>query len=230
MSKSKRNVIDPENIINNYGADAVRFFILSDSPPEKDVQWSDQGMLSSYKFVQKFWLLHQKIKNNIEENHNSKEDIVLKKFTNQLINKITHNLNNFSYNVIIANMHETYNFLHKHLENELNSNDLKHCYKKILIIFSPVLPHLINECLSEMNFDNNYSWPEIEEKYLEKTNVDYVIQINGKKRSLINAEKDLKQELLLELVKRDKLLDKYLKDISIKKIIFVKNRLMNILI
>ena len=63
MSKSKKNVIDPENIINNYGADAVRFFILSDSPPEKDVQWSDQGMLSAYKFVQKFWTLHQKIKN-----------------------------------------------------------------------------------------------------------------------------------------------------------------------
>ena len=62
MSKSKKNVIDPENIINNYGADAVRFFILSDSPPEKDVQWSEQGMLSAYKFVQKFWVLHQKIK------------------------------------------------------------------------------------------------------------------------------------------------------------------------
>ena len=127
-------------------------------------------------------------------------------------------------------MHETYNFLYKHLETELNSDDLSECYKKILIIFSPVLPHLINECLSEMNYDKNNSWPEIEKKYLEKTNVDYVIQINGKKRSLINAEKDLKQELLFELVKKDKLLDKYLKDISIKKIIFVKNRLMNILV
>ena len=172
----------------------------------------------------------KRLKINIEEKHNGKEDIVLKKFTNQLISKITHNLNNFSYNVIIANMHETYNFLYKHLETELNSDDLSECYKKILIIFSPVLPHLINECLSEMNYDKNNSWPETEKKYLEKTNVDYVIQINGKKRSLINAEKDLKQELLFELVKKDKLLDKYLKDISIKKIIFVKNRLMNILI
>ena len=63
MSKSKKNTIDPENIINNYGADAVRLFILSDSPPEKDVQWSEQGMVSSYKFLQKFWTLHQNIKN-----------------------------------------------------------------------------------------------------------------------------------------------------------------------
>ena len=81
-----------------------------------------------------------------------------------------------------------------------------------------------------MNYDKNNSWPEIEAKFLERTNIDYVIQINGKKRSLINAEKGIKQELLFELVKKDKLLDKYLKDISIKKIIFVKNRLMNILI
>ena len=131
---------------------------------------------------------------------------------------------------MIANMYETYNFLYKHLENELNSKDLKECYEKILILFSPVLPHLINECLSEMNYDKNNSWPEIEAKFLERTNIDYVIQINGKKRSLINAEKGIKQELLFELVKKDKLLDKYLKDISIKKIIFVKNRLMNILI
>ena len=65
MSKSKKNVIDPENIINNYGADAVRFFILSDSPPAKDVQWSEQGMVSAYKFVQKFWGLHLKIKKKI---------------------------------------------------------------------------------------------------------------------------------------------------------------------
>ena len=81
-----------------------------------------------------------------------------------------------------------------------------------------------------MNYDKNNSWPEADEKYLEKTNIDYVIQINGKKRSLINAEKDLEQELLFELVKKNKLLDKYLKDLSVKKIIFIKNRLMNILL
>ena len=124
MSKSKKNVIDPENIINSYGADAVRFFILSDSPPEKDVQWSDQGMLSAFKFVQKFWILHQKIKNISLEKEKENEDEVLKKYTNQLIDKITQNLNNFSYNVIIANMHETYNFLFKHFEANKNSIDL----------------------------------------------------------------------------------------------------------
>ena len=68
MSKSKKNTIDPENIIKNYGADAVRLFILSDSPPEKDVQWSDQGMMASFKFIQKFWILHNKILIKLENN------------------------------------------------------------------------------------------------------------------------------------------------------------------
>jgi len=230
MSKSKKNVIDPENIINNYGADAVRFFILSDSPPEKDVQWSDQGMLSAFKFVQKFWILHQKIKNISLQKEKGNEDLVLKKYTNQLINKITQNLNNFNYNVIIANMHETYNFLYKHFEENKNSNDLIDCYSKMLIIFSPVLPHLISECLSEIDYNDKNVWPKVEEKYLEKSEISFVIQINGKKRLLINTEKDVSESNLLDMIKKEKLLDKYLINSKIKKIIFVKNRLMNILI
>ena len=107
MSKSKKNTIDPQNIINNYGADAVRFFILSDSPPDKDVQWSEQGMISSYKFVQKFWALHKMIiEINNNESETQSEDNKLDIFTNQIINKITKNLENFHYNVIIANLHE----------------------------------------------------------------------------------------------------------------------------
>ena len=118
----------------------------------------------------------------------------------------------------------------KHIEKKINSDDLLKCYEKILIIFSPILPHLINECLEEINKNNNLIWPKVEEGYLEESKIDYVIQINGKKRSLIKAEKDLKEEILFELVKKDNLLDKYLKNLPVKKIIFVKNRLMNILL
>ena len=82
-------MIDPEFIINNYGADSVRLFILSDSPPEKDVQWSDQGMVSSFKFIQKFWNLHKKIKNFSKNEVNETNDLELNKFTNQIIQKLT---------------------------------------------------------------------------------------------------------------------------------------------
>ena len=152
------------------------------------------------------------------------------KFTNQLIHKITQNLENFSYNVIIANMHETYNLLIKHLEEKTNSKDLLACYKKILVVFSPVLPHLTNECLEELKINENLEWPNTDKKYLVEDKIEYVIQINGKKRSLISAINDVEEKVLLEIVKNDTLVNKYLKDTKIKKIIFVKNRLMNILL
>ena len=117
MSKSKKNTIDPEEIIKSYGADAVRLFILSDSPPEKDVQWSEQGMNASYKFVQKFWALHQKIVTRAKSKSNiANED--LEEFTNQIINKINISLNKFSYNVIVANLHEIYNYLIKLMDDQ----------------------------------------------------------------------------------------------------------------
>jgi len=231
MSKSKKNVIDPESIINNYGADSVRLFILSDSPPEKDVQWSEQGMISSYKFIQKLWILHLKIKNKLSKEKNEiTNDLELNKFTNQLIHKITNNLESFSYNVIVASMYEAYNFLIKHIEKNINQKDLLENYKKILTSFSPIIPHLTSECLIDIGCDKKLNWPLINKDYLKNENIDYVVQINGKKRTIINAEMNLKKDKILNIAKNEKLLDKYLNNKSIKKVIFVKNRLINILV
>ena len=231
MSKSKKNVIDPENIINSYGADAVRLFILSDSPPAKDVQWSEQGMVASYKFLQKLWTLHGKIKKKLEikEKYND-ENNNLEKFTNQMISRITNNLENFNYNVIIANIYETYNFLNKEIEKKIDINNLKTNYIKLLILFSPAVPHYTSECLEEINGNNTISWPEANSDLLVEDKIDYVIQINGKKRAILNENRDIDQESLLTKIKNNKISQKYLKDKSINKIIFVKNRLINLLI
>ena len=231
MSKSKKNVIDPENIINSYGADAVRLFILSDSPPAKDVQWSEQGMVASYKFLQKLWTLHGKIKKKLEikEKYND-ENNNLEKFTNQMISRITNNLENFNYNVIIANIYETYNFLNKEIEKKMDINNLKTNYIKLLILFSPAVPHYTSECLEEINGKNTISWPEANKDLLVEDKIDYVIQINGKKRAILNENRDIDQESLLTKIKTNKISQKYLKDKSINKVIFVKNRLINLLI
>ncbi len=230
MSKSKKNVIDPEFIIKNYGADAVRLFILSDSPPEKDVQWSEQGMVSSYKFIQKLWTLHIEIKKKLAEDINGGSNKEIDKFTNEVISKITTNLEKFNYNVIIANMYETYNFLIKYIRQNANASNLKDNYKKILICFSPIIPHFASECLSEFTEIQNLKWPEYDETLLEKEEVSFVIQINGKKRAILNVKKDIDQTNLLEIVKKDKVTNKHLKEKKINKIIFVQNRLMNILV
>tara|TARA_Y100000816_G_scaffold58468_1_gene38282 strand:- start:3256 stop:5808 length:2553 start_codon:yes stop_codon:yes gene_type:complete len=231
MSKSKKNVIDPENIINNYGADAVRLFILSDSPPEKDVQWSEQGMIASYKFLQKLWTLHKKIKDKINSNLEiSDESTELEKFTNQMINKISNNLENFSYNVIIANIYETYNFLNKEIEKKIDSKSLKENYKKILTIFSPAIPHFTSECFEDLGNEEEINWPDSNLKFLHDEKIDYVVQINGKKRAILKENRDIDQESLLDLIKSNKVTQKYLKDKSINKVIFIKNRLINLLI
>ncbi len=232
MSKSKKNTIDPEKMIENYGADAVRFFILSDSPPEKDVQWSEQGMTASYKFVQKFWLLHQKILDKINissENQKQNSDIELDKFTAQLINRLNSHLTKFNYNVIIANMHETYNYLSKFLENDVSKNNLKENYKKILTVFSPILPHIIFECLESLNCEVFQSWPDIDKKLLEVENIKFVVQINGKKKAILSATKDIDEKTLMDQIKKDAKMGKIFEEKEINKVFFVKNRLINIL-
>ena len=229
MSKSKKNVIDPENIINDYGADAVRLFILSDSPPEKDIQWSEQGMVASYKFIQKLWLLHNKIKEKINSNLTDTEDLELDSFTNRLIIKMTNNLENFNYNVIIANMYETYNFLIKKTENNIDSKKLLKNYKIILTMFNPIIPHFTSECLNDFK-QHSLTWPSVDQGLIDNEKINYVIQINGKKRDLVNFNKDTNQEDLLNQIKTNKTIDKFLKNRSIKKVIFVKNRLINLIL
>ena len=228
MSKSKKNTIDPEKIINHFGADAVRFFILSDSPPEKDVQWSEQGMIAAYKFVQKFWLLHKKITGEIKNNQRKNKNIDLTVYTNKLIEKYTFSLEKFNMNVLVAFLHETYNFLSKEINN-LDIKDLEKNYSKILILMFPVLPHLVAECLNDLKIKKEISWPLVEKEYLEEKYINIVIQINGKKKSLIKSEKNLDDEILLENVKKDKKISVFLENKSILKHIIVKNKLVNLI-
>ena len=124
---------------------------MSDSPPEKDVQWSDTGMEGSYKFLQKLWTLHNTFlkKINLDESKNKDDDI--SKFTNNLINKVTQNIENFRYNVIIANFYEMYNFLSKELKKPYDKSVLIENYKKILILLNPFIPHFSSECLDQLN-------------------------------------------------------------------------------
>ena len=229
MSKSKRNTIDPQSIINNYGADAVRFFILSDSPPEKDVQWSEQGMISSYKFIQKFWSLHKNIINlKTDNNSNKSENIDV--FTNQMIDKITKNLENFHYNVIVANLHEIYNYLSKNIKNLNNRENLLINYEKILKIISPIIPHMANECLDELKTKDKNSWPIVEKQFLKKENFDIVVQINGKKRDLMNFNKEINEKDLLIEIKKNHKLKKFLENKEIRKSIYIKNKLINLIV
>ncbi len=229
MSKSKKNTIDPENLIKNYGADSVRLFILSDSPPEKDVQWSDQGMVASFKFIQKLWVLNSKILEKIKDNGENNKDENLTKFTNQLIYKVTQNLERFHYNVIVANLYEMYNFLIKEIEKPIKKEILIENYKKILIIMSPFIPHFTSECLSNID-EKKIKWPTVTKEQVIEENINFVVQINGKKRALLRVKRDLSEKDILKEIQLNKETQKLIIDQKIQKTIFVSNRLINIIL
>jgi leucyl-tRNA synthetase len=229
MSKSKKNTIDPQNIIEKYGADSVRFFILADSPPEKDVQWSEEGIISAYKFIQKFWILNQQISqiiNTKEEEINQSIDI----FTNQIIKKINQSLEKFRYNVVIAVYHEAYSFFKKITDGKKNFKNLKINYSKLLITMTPVIPHLANECLLMMGLSENQEWPTVESKHLFNDEKIIIIQVNGKKRNSISTNEKLSKNELVEKIIKKKLVEKYIENKHIKNIIYVENRVINYIV
>ena len=230
MSKSKKNIIDPEKIIENYGADSVRIFILSDSPPEKDVQWSDDGIQSSYKFIQKLWNLNSNIIEEIKKNHKEDKDNEIEKFTNKFIKNFTLNLNNFSYNILIANMHEFHSFFTNKIKNGYTKETLLRNYKKILIGIMPIVPHFSNECLEILNINNDLVWPNYDENLTVDKIIPIVIQINGKKRGLIYADKDISEKEIMIKLNEDDKIKRYLINKKLIKKIFIVNKLINLII
>jgi leucyl-tRNA synthetase len=229
MSKSKKNTIDPEKIISNYGADSVRLFILSDSPPEKDVQWSEEGIISSFKFIQKLWNLNLKFTKQIEQNYSNDNDQELDKYTNIFLKKITDNLDNFNYNKMVANLYEMYSFLFKQIDKKYTKKTLLNNFEKILIAINPIVPHFSNECMNLLNLEK-MNWPKYDESQLIENKVKIVIQINGKKRGLIETDRDNSEQDLTKIINTDKTLKRYLDNQTIKRKIFIKNKLMNIII
>ena len=169
-------------------------------------------------------IINLKLKNNA----NQSNDINI--FTNQMIDKITKNLENFHYNVLIANLHEIYNYLSKNLKKFDNKQNLLSNYEKILRVISPVMPHLSNECLDELNVKDRNQWPEVNKKFLKEHSFNVVIQINGKKRDLMNFNNDINEEDLLFEIKNNEKISKFLKDKEIKKSIYIKNKLINLII
>ena len=230
MSKSKKNTIDPQKMINNFGADAVRFFILSDSPPEKDVQWSEQGMSSAYKFIQKFWLLHNKILKMQNRNLENEENNDFEKFTNRMIYKLQKNLDNFHYNVAIANMHEIYNYISKIIDRNVDANNFKKNYIKILRSIFPIIPHLASECLDQLGETKNIKWPEIDKKFLDNNLSNIVVQINGKKRDVLSLENNINEVDLINKIKNNEKLKNFIDGKKIKKTIYIQNKLINLIL
>ena len=228
MSKSKKNVVNPSSIIDNYGADTARWFMLSDSPPERDLEWTDVGVASSHKFINKIWDTCIRTKN-----YKSAEGLLKANKFNSLINSISENIEKFHFNKSVANIYEYVNEISKSMDKKIISSDsLKSVVKNLCIIIQPFTPHLseeIWELLGYKDFCANAKWPELKKNDIVDK-VDLPVQVNGKLKGLIFSKNDDKEDVVLKKAKSLPGLDRVLKDKMIIKTIYIPGKILNIVI
>ncbi len=226
MSKSKKNTIDPETMISKYGADAVRWFILSDSPPDKDIQWSATGVEAANKFLQKIWNLNYLISKRKEIKADKIRDDRLITEVNSLTIKIDESINNFRFNVSIAYFYQVYKVFKECLETEVSNKVLSENIKNIMKLMVPFTPHLSFECLELFKCETSNKWPKIDKKNI-LSEINIAIQVNGKTRDIILVNRDLSEREINKFIIENSKARKYLEGKNIEKTIFVKNKIIN---
>jgi len=240
MSKSKKNVIDPEEIIYKYGADSARWFVLSDSPPERDINWSESGIQGSWRFCQKIWSL---VQNNIEVfQGTSNEDFQnisekakeLQREVHVSLSQVTTSIEKFQMNVSVAKIYEMVNHLSKfNTEKSEDKSVLKESLEILIRIIEPMTPHLAEECWKIIGKTSELStqpWPIVKENLLVKDNTIIIIQINGKKRGELSITIDSKEEDVVKESMKIKNIADILEGKKIVKQIFVPNKILNLVI
>jgi len=242
MSKSKGNVVDPDYLIEQYGADTARLFCLFASPPEKDLDWSDKGVEGSYRFLQRVWRLVnenaeslQNIGSSIDTHAIDDDTKSLIHIIHKTIKKVTDDIERFHLNTAIARIMELVNGIYRYMENENHSQGekalLKGSIETALRLLFPFVPHITTELWERLGKDSNdigITWPEYKEMYVKEEKVTIAIQINGKLRDTCEAVRDSDESALKEIILSREKVKRYVENRGIKKIIIIPNKLVNI--
>ena len=234
MSKSKKNVVDPQRIIDTFGADTARFFMLSDSPPDRDMEWSDSGVDGSWRFLNKLWkFVHSLELTNVsgelpsDLSNQSKELLVNLNIT---IEEVKKSIENFHFNIAVASIRTLFNHVSSYKVNTENDKTIiLYVTKKLLIMINPMVPHLSEELwqlLGNKDLICFMTWPSANKSIMEKSTVKIPIQINGKVRAVIEVSKDLNIDELKDLALKQQNVIKFL-DQPPTKTIIIPNRIVN---
>ncbi|MEP3225252.1 MAG: leucine--tRNA ligase [Parasphingorhabdus sp.] len=231
MSKSKKNVVDPDPIIEQYGADAVRFFMLSDSPPERDLPWSEAGIEGSWRFVQRLWRLFVSLADETESTAAAQggEDKALRRKLHQTIAGVAEDIESLSFNKAVAKIFELINMI----EKAKPSSDRHNAIRTLASIVAPMVPHIAEEAwalFGETDLIANASWPEFDETLLVEDEVTIAIQVRGKLRDTLSVAKGSDKSTLETLALGSEKVQRTIDGAEIKKVIVVPDRLVNIVI
>ena len=243
MSKSKGNTVDPEGLISKYGADTVRLFVMFAAPPDQSLEWSEQGVQGSFRFLNRIWNLTQEhvdigIPEKLEFDNNNKEALSLRIKTHQTLNKVKDDYERrHAFNTAIASVMELSNKIPKQFianNSSLSERSAAHeAIMNIIIMLAPITPHLSQHLWWELGKDTpiiDHIWPEADPGLLIEETVEIAVQINGKLRATVNLDPNADQKTFENKALADINVQKYLEDKEIKKIIFVPGRLINIVI
>ncbi|ADQ40744.1 leucyl-tRNA synthetase [Caldicellulosiruptor acetigenus I77R1B] len=238
MSKSLGNIVSPEDIVEKYGADTARLFILFAAPPERDLEWSDQGVEGCFRFLNRLWRLYIELKSKLADESllgESELDDELKYRLNYTIKKVTEDIGErFNFNTAISTIMELLNFLYEYKEKgKLNKDLIIDTLRNLLILIYPFTPHIACELWEIMGFGEDIeevSWPQYDEAALVRKNVEIAIQVNGKVRSRMSISVDMTEDEVKQAVLNDQKLKSLLDGKEIVKFVYVKNRLVNIVV
>ena len=230
MSKSKKNVVDPDSIVFTYGADTARLFMISDSPPEKDLEWSIDGIKAMNKYLEKIYdLLSAKFKFILtfkQDNCMFDEEKRAYEFTNNTICTFSEDVKNYRFNKAVAKLRELSNYL---IKEKLDGDLFNYCWSIYLRLIYIITPHFSQELVYQSGSDKiieNLEWPQADLRKSAKTKVMIVIQINGKKKDVIKVDENIKKDKLIELIIENQN-NHNINANKAKKIIFVPNKIIN---
>lgn len=248
MSKSRGNVVDPDEMIQNYGADSLRLFILFSAPPEKEFAWSEEGIEGSFRFLNRIWQLFQECKGLFQDeavakknkNKSSKEEssLRLQKKMHQTIKKVSEDIEKrFHLNTAISSIMELANSIKKEKENLMSSKEgrtvLKEALEKLILLLSPFTPHISEEIWEKMGYTTRLygtSWPEFNPELAKEEKATIVVEVNGKVRDKFEAELDISEEQMKNMALGLSRIKALVQDKNIKKVVCIKNKIVNIVI
>lgn len=242
MSKSLGNVVSPEEILSKYGADTARLFILFAAPPERELEWSDQGVEGSFRFLNRIWRIVQAFENVLaqkvtEYDHSnlSEADKDLRRVLHSSIKKVTNDIETrFNFNTAISTMMELVNALYAYKEaaKEPNSGLIYEAISDLIKMMSPFVPHITEElwrgAIDANSSVHEQSWPECDEEALKVDNVEIVLQVNGKVRGRLTVPAEAAKEELEKIAMADANVQAHIGDATVRKVICVPGRLVNI--
>src|SRR3989304_3027588 len=233
MSKSRKNIVDPDKIIERYGADTTRVFSLFAAPPEKDLEWSNEGVEGAYRFLNRVWRLVTEIRGAGVRGQGSgeTENSELNYEINRVVKKVTDDMERFHFNTAIAALMEYINFLSK-CESK-DSSEHKKAIEVLLILLSPFAPHICEELWHNIGKKESIfktPWPLYDEAALKKEEALVVVQVNGKVRGRISVPLDSLQAEVERIALKDKKVAEWLSGKQIKKMVYVKNKILNVVV